>query len=317
MCTPNGYQVLYDVRRGDTLLAIVHDQYGLYGAQARQVVDQILKDNPEIASPDLIYPGQPVLLRFPAGVGNAAIPIDQDLENAKSAWCQAPKAEQEEMADTSYVYRALGLGLTGGGAALKGMEDLLSSNIRPIEEIAESYNSYRQGKMTKGQYDYARKKAITAFKDRIGPAEKLLFGRKSANQALRMKPGGGVNATKPFISQVDKISKVSKHAARGGVILTGVSLAASCSQIARTPEPVAKDRIAVEALAGTAVGAGTGIAIGFFLVSNPVGWGVAIAIGVGTAAAGYFAGKGASVIYDRHFSEVRVVEVLKIDRVCR
>lgn len=316
VCSANGYDYLYAVRRGDSLLAIIRDQYGLYGSGAKPVLDKLLRNNPDITNPNLIYPGQLLLLRFPWDAPDTSLPVLNDLVYTKQTWRQASRGEQESMADMTHVYRALGLTLTGTSTPLSATNALLQSNIKPLEEIAEAYGDYRAGKITKGQYDYARRKRITAFRNNIGSGERLLFGNKRANQVLRMRPGGGIRATQPMLAQVGRLSKISKYAARGGIILTGVSLAASCHQISHTPDSVERNKIAVEAIAGTAAGFLTGIAVSVFLVSNPVGWGVAVAIGVGSAATGYFAGQAAGTIYDQNFRHVPVVETLFIDRIC-
>jgi len=296
---------------------MIRDQYGLSGSRAKPILDKVLRNNPDIINPNLIYPGQLVLLRFPWDAPDTSSQTLNDLIYTKQTWRQASRREQESMADLAYVYRTLGLMLVGTSIPLSATNTLLGSNIKPLEEIAEAYNDYRTGKITKGQYDYARRKIIVAFRKNIGSGERLLFGSKRASQVLRMKPGGGPKATQPMLAQVNRLSKISKYASRGGIILTGVSLAATCHQISNTPDPVERSKIAVEAIAGTATGVLTGIAVGVFLVSNPVGWGVAVAIGVGSAATGYFAGQAAGTIYEQNFRHVPVVETLSIDRICR
>jgi len=318
ICTADGYEILYSVKRGDTLTKIVHDQYNLFGSQAEPVIRRIMENNPEITSADVIYAGQLIVLRFPWDAPEIGTSESKELWSTKESWNKLKQGEQEQMADLAYVYSLLGVSQSAAGGGLTAAEQLIKSNLDPIREIAQNYEKYRAGGMTKGQYDYARREAIKELQKRIGrPAESLLFRGKPANVALRMKPGGGVNATRPFMGQVNRLAKISSHASKGGLVLTGVGLGIACHQIAHTPDMVEKDKIAVETFAGTAAGIGSGVAIGLFLVSGPIGWGAAILIGVGSAAVGYYSGKFAGEVYDRKFSNVRIVEPLMIDRVCR
>ncbi len=317
-CTADGYEVLYAVKRGDSLSKIVREQYNLFGADAIGPIKRIMENNPEIVSPDLIYAGQLLLLRFPWDAPEIVTADSQDIRSTRLEWNRQDKTDQEQMADIGYVYGLLGATQQAGSASLSSASVLIKTNLDPVREIADNYNRYRAGSLTKGQYDYARREAIKNLQQRIGrPAEQLLFKGKPANVALRMKPGGGANATRPFMGQVERLAKISRHASKGGVLLSVAGVGLACHQIAHTANVVEKDRIAVETITGTAVGAGIGIAIGFFLVSTPIGWGAAIAIGVGSAAAGYFSGRFAGHVYAQDYGDVRIVEPLMIDRVCR
>jgi len=317
-CTANGYEILYAVRRGDTLTGIVQQQYNLFGSKTEPVLRRIMEINPEISSPDVIYAGQLIVLRFPWDAPEIRNSESSELWSTKETWNKQNRTEQEQMADLAYVYNLLSGAQSVASGGMTAAEHLIKSNIEPIKEIAENYNRYKAGELTKGQYDYARREAIQRLQKRFGrPAESLLFRGQKANVALRMKPGGGVNATRPFLGQVNHLSKISGLASKGGYVLAGVGLGIACHQIANTPDVIEKDKIAVETFAGTAAGIGTGVALGLFLVSGPLGWGAALLIGVGSAATGYYAGKFAGHVYDSKFSNVRIVEPLMIDRVCR
>jgi len=39
VCSQNGYDYLYAVRRGDSLLTMIRDQYGLSGSRAKPILD--------------------------------------------------------------------------------------------------------------------------------------------------------------------------------------------------------------------------------------------------------------------------------------
>ena len=57
--------------------------------------------------------------------------------------------------------------------------------------------------------------------------------------------------------------------------------------------------------------------IGLFLVSNPVGWGTAIVLAVGSAALSYGSGKLARYTYDTTGSQIDFVSGSGIGRICK
>ncbi len=69
-------------------------------------------------------------------------------------------------------------------------------------------------------------------------------------------------------------------------------------------------------IASTIAGGLVGYAVSLFLISNPIGWGTAIVLAVGSTAASYAAGKLARNAYDA-FGEVDFVAGTGVDRVCK
>ena len=117
---------------------------------------------------------------------------------------------------------------------------------------------------------------------------------------------------------MDKLSRTAKIASRGSIVLVGVGLAASCSQIANTKGRLEKNEIAVETVASTLSGGIGGFAAGVFLLSNPVGWGVILAVGAATAIGSIAVGKGAAYFYKTtDFRKNDWVDALGIDHICR
>jgi len=116
---------------------------------------------------------------------------------------------------------------------------------------------------------------------------------------------------------MDKLSRTAKIASRGSIVLVGVGLAASCSQIANTKGRLEKNEIAVETIASTAAGTIGGVVAGVFLLSNPVGWGIVLAVGAATAITSMGAGKVAATLYKTNASHIDLVNKLGIDKVCR
>jgi hypothetical protein len=134
---------------------------------------------------------------------------------------------------------------------------------------------------------------------------------------VRIARGGGVPATARIVENTQHLKKLAAVAKHGGIVLTGVGVAASCMQIADADTTKEKNEIFVETVASTAVGFGSSLLVGLFLVSNPVGWGTALVLATGTVALSYASGKGARVAYDQYGSRIDLVSGTGVDSVCR
>ena len=318
----NQYQFLYRVKLGESLYKIISDQYHSQGDQRESILKQILADNPEIKNPDLIKANQLILLKpFTPSINLppetfVKIPTLDEIASFKKYWENLPGQQQDAIEQISPIYNYLSLGSVAVGANLTAINSLMASNVGPLNGIPQAYTDYRNGKISKGQYDHLRKSRLNAFKQRIGPVNRLLYGSQTPNQVFRMKKGGGIAATKPVVQNIDRLSKIANVAAKGGAVLTVVGLAASCHQIANSNDRLQKNVTAVETITSTGVGVALGLAAGFFLVSNPVGWGVALVIGASTALTSYGAGKLVGLGYSEYASDIDVEDALYIDKVC-
>ena len=83
---------------------------------------------------------------------------------------------------------------------------------------------------------------------------------------------------------LNKLSKITNEASKGGVILAGVGLAASCYQVSEDETLAEKNEFAVKTIASTGVGTVAGSIATVRLVGTPVGWGIILAVGVTSAA---------------------------------
>jgi len=73
----------------------------------------------------------------------------------------------------------------------------------------------------------------------------------------------------------------------------------------------------VETTVSTFVGVASGIALTFFLVSNPVGWAIAIGLSVGAAVGSYGTGKAFAKIYSSTWlKEHDLVAMTNVDELC-
>jgi len=190
-------------------------------------------------------------------------------------------------------------------------------NDEIIREISAVYTDFKEDKITRGQYDYKRKTILEDLKRRIGSFDKLVFNGKTANQGLRIKRKLSIPATRDIDQYADKLTKLSKYAKGGGVILAGAGAVMACKAIGDTDDRQEKNEILVGTVTGTLVSGAAGFAVGIFLVSNPAGWAVALVLGVGTVTASYGAGKAAGKVYDLKFKEYDFVEMSGIDKLCQ
>ena len=88
-------------------------------------------------------------------------------------------------------------------------------------------------------------------------------------------------------------------------------------QIANAADAQEKNEIFVETITSTSAGIGLGFAVGVFLVSNPIGWGSAIVLAVGSTALSYGTGKFFRYGYNKSGMQVDFVTGAGVDRICQ
>ncbi len=96
----------------------------------------------------------------------------------------------------------------------------------------------------------------------------------------------------------------------------GVGLTSACLQIANTTDIKEKNEIFVETITSTTAGTIAGYTIGLFLISNPVAWGTAIVLAVGSAVLSFGLGKGARFGYGV-YGTTDFVAGTGVDRICK
>lgn len=181
----------------------------------------------------------------------------------------------------------------GNVSLIQGVADLYADyqknkltkgqNVGLVQQVADLYAKYQKNKLTKGQYDTQRKVLLNQFKQNIGPVERLLFGNQTTQQAIRIAKAGGVPATARIAQHAGRLKMLATVGKVGGVVLTGVGVTAACMQIAHTQDKTKKNEIVVETVVSTLVGSVGGVFVGLYLASNPVGWGTALILAVGSA----------------------------------
>ena len=302
---------------GDTLSGIVNTYYPGNTNRMKSQIEQILIDNPTIKNPDIIRPGQLIVLRT-ASSNMCLAPIEPNETNkVKHLWTLMNPETQKAIKETAPIYNGLTLGLAGGGTALFTLEKTLKSNMSFLNGIPDAYNEYKSGSITKYEFDKIRKLKLNQYTNNIGPMiDRTIYGENKLKNAFKLKPGRSLNATKSMTQHLNKLSKISTAASKGGVVLAGVGLASSCYQVAQADTLTEKNEIAVKAISSTITGSALGIVASVLLVGTPVGWGIILIVGTGTAIASYGAGELAGSIYKSQYSDKDIVNSLGISKVC-
>lgn len=337
----------YRIKTGDSLSMIIARIYGI-GPRSpgyNRQLDQILALNPHIENPGRIRAGSllrlkavpalqapaPIVVNGPVVVSNPTRPVEirYPAERVGTTHPHTPSAPPSVLNDIpaqdeadfwllSWLAAHANHLVIPGSIALGTQANLLSpANVRLIEDISDLYAQYRNGRLTKGQYDYQRKMRLDRLRKNIGPLERLLFGNRTPHQTIRIGRNGAVPATQNITRHAHRLKQLASYGKHGGYLLTGVGVDASCMQIADTDSRQEKNEIFVETVASTSVGIVAGWTVGLFLISNPVGWGTALVLAAGTAAVSYASGQFGKKVYTAYGTEVDLVSGLGVDAVCR
>lgn len=191
-----------------------------------------------------------------------------------------------------------------------------SGNRALVAEVADIYQQYKDGKLTRSQYDYQRAKKLKQLSSNLGGLQRFLFDGQTANEAISINRKKGIPATSKITTNIGKLSELSKLANHGGVLLTAVGGAVACNNIGNAETREEKNEIFVEFVGGSTVSAITGAALGVFFVTTPVGWAAALIIGSATAASGWIGGKAIKGLYNQYFQEYDLVNQVGVDKVC-
>ncbi len=316
---PTQAQDLYfhHVVPGDTLSGVIKAYYPGNTNRMKQYIEQVMLDNPEIKDPDRIKPGQLIVLRtVPSNMCLAPIePIE--TPKVKHLWSLMGPDTQKAIKETAPIYNGLTLGLAGGGTALFTLEKTLKSNMSFLNGIPDAFQQYKSGAINKYEFDKIRNLKLNQYTNNIGPIiNKAIYGENHLKNAFKLKPGRSLNPTKSMTQHLNKLSKISNAASKGGVVLAGVGLASSCYQISQAEAVTEKNEIAVKAIASTATGVAAGAIATVLLVGTPVGWGLILAVGIGSAITSWGVGEVSGYLYQSQFSDKDIVNSLGINKVC-
>ena len=286
----------YRIKSGDTFSGILHRMFGRTSSYA-EMAGHVLALNPQISNPDAIRAGDMLrLAELPASsqpkpaiktfMKTRVHPRPSQIKPPTFVTQAVHPHDAEEFWALAWLEHNANFLTIPGSMILGSSGNLLSpGNVGLINDVSDQYAKYKSGKITKAQYDYRRKKSLDQLKRNIGPIEKLLFGQNTTHESIRIARAGGVPATAHIAKHVDRLKILSNMSKAGGFVLVGVGLTSACMQIASTTDIKEKNIIFVETITNTTLGTFGGYIVGLFLVSNPIGWGAAIVLAVGTTAA--------------------------------
>ncbi len=313
--------IAYHVQPGDSLNHIINRYYGAISAQKRQtIIQQIQHDNPEVSNPDHIVPNQLLFIDIPPQYcANSseewATPklnlSKQQLKPLQQHWNNASSNERSVLSQVAPVM------LGTGTASLFAIKTSFQSNAPHLQTLVNLYEDYKANKLTKGQYDYRRRKAIQAFENRLGPLRNILGRQKSHRQILRISRKRGRPLTGNITQHIAHMNRISKLASSGGAILTVASVGLACREIANTDNTLEKNHILMESLGSVFGGTLYGIGATIVLMGTPVGWVAALVIGVGAVASSYAGGQAFKGAYDHFFKSKDIAEITGVSTLCR
>tara|TARA_R110001583_G_scaffold97103_7_gene241859 strand:+ start:1324 stop:1806 length:483 start_codon:yes stop_codon:yes gene_type:complete len=102
--------------------------------------------------------------------------------------------------------------LATASAMAGGADALLNSNKSLISKIAVSYEQYKQGAISKNQYDYIRKQTIDKLSENMKSTTRLFTGDKSVKEVLRISRTKGTVPTANIKYAASKIGDYGKAA---------------------------------------------------------------------------------------------------------
>ena len=309
--------IFHHVQSGDTLSGIIRQYHTDTTSKMSVLLQQVLADNPNITNADHIQMGQLVAIRtvVPQMCMGAIEP--SGVSEIKQLWNLMDTMSQDNIKQTSGIYNMLSLGMSGTGTALFTLEHTLKSNMGALNGIPDDYAKYKRKEITKYQFDKLRSQKLNSYAHRIGPGiEKLIYGDGEIKEAFKLTPGRAMDATKPMVQHLNTLKTIGHAAEKGGMLLMGLGLAASCFEIMETESLPEKNEIAVKSIVSTIVGMGGSYLVGVYLVATPMGWFTALGIGLIAAGVSMGAGEIANNYYSSNHMDIDIVNTLGISRVC-
>ena len=312
--------IVYHVRPGDSLSRIISNYYGSVSPQKQQaIIAQIQKDNPKVTNPHQIVPNQLLLIDIPPQY--CAVRFEErliqplnisknQLKPLQQQWNKAAPVTQERLATLTPLM------LTASQATMGTFKTVLASNTQHLQTIINSYEAKKAGKLSKGQYDYARQQAIKRFETNLGPVRYLLNRHQSQRQVLRISRKKGRSPTGNISQQIQRIGNLSKLAAGGGIVLAGLNLKMTCDAIEQAETQLEKNQIFAETLGGILTSGAFGAVVYLVFAATPIGWSVALVLAAGSVAYGSLGKRASRYAYDTWGRKVDLLSKTGVSNIC-
>ncbi|PXA98390.1 hypothetical protein DMC47_08865 [Nostoc sp. 3335mG] len=298
----------YVVERGDSLSRICEQRYGTKDPAFVKLVTAM---NSFIRDPNKIYPGQ--ILALPNST--APLALSTSDTGALSSLGQTLNGNDPK---TNAFLKLLDIS-SYGEPAMDGMLEIVSKSMSRAETdlkaIVKSYEDYKRGTGTRGQYDNTRRKTIIRQDRNLGIFRPLVHDSRPSNEILRINRTKGAVKTGAYDTAMKSARRLSTLAGAGNVVLNVLDIQEACVSISQTGNQREQEIILVET-AGKMLLSGIAVAATVALVATPAGWvGLATLTAVSTlaGAAGEVAGSyGARKLYDVYGDEIDMSKVTKI-----
>ena len=296
--------ILHKVQPGDTLSKVLFHYHGKQDLNRLQgLIAESMAANPFIKNPDLIYPGQ--LIQVPVPTSYQTPPLagfhvpTLKLNESSCLGLVCKNWNEATIEERALMPGLIELSLMSSSALAEASDKWLATNTALIGQIPVEYDRYKAGKITKGQYDYARKKVITQLEQNLKSATGLYTDGKSSREVLRISRSKGKAPAADIKAAASQLGKYGKAATKAGYVLGAVSLGVTCHDIAKETDPRKRSTLLVESVSSAAVGLGGGLIVSIALASTPVGWVAALVIGATLAGSAYLISKGVGHIYNK------------------
>ena len=315
--------ILYRVRAGDSLSRIIQRYHGSVTTQQRNaIISQIQADNPAVTNPNRIFVNQMLQISISTQHNSTSslpgatptLNINKQLiKPLQQVWQRATTQQKSLLSALSPVM------LGAGAAGLTMVKRTFIANAPLLTEMVQNYEAYKAGDLSKGQYDYRRKKLLAKLKSRLGPLTRALNAARTQSEVLRISRTKGRVPTQNITQQIGRMDRLAKYTSRGGVVLSVVGLGIACYDIANTNDIQKKNEILVESVGGLAGGAffGFGAGVAILMMATPVGWVAALVVGVSGVVGGYASGKVFKALYDTHGRKVDIASATGVTSLCR
>lgn len=338
----NDMGTVYMIQPGDTLSEIISAHYNadVGSLEYNIAMNSAISFNDNIEEEDYIRAGEAIRLMPIPDVHSAGYcPAPEDFYKEKEIITRH-KLEPMRYHHSGYVrdmaprdigpeqdiYRMLARieehkGLLALGLANTGTEAFAHltgpANVALAQQVGKLYEEYKLGNLTKGQYDGQRAKLLKQLSGNLGFLEKTVLGGKTAQQAFRISRFKSVPVTHNISAYASHLNTLSRLGSQGGgIILAGINGKIACDDISKTESREEKNEIFLDYAVSTTVGTVASYAFGVFLLTNPVGWTVALTVGAATAFGAIAAGKTAAYAYDKSGNKIDFVSGLGIDKIC-
>ncbi|MEP3783692.1 hypothetical protein [Ascidiaceihabitans sp.] len=288
----------YKIQPGDQLDRILIEHYGRTAVYTdyQSLIGRLRPLNPQIKNLDVIYSGDVIMLPDLQSVSDESL-----AKNAGVMSSSKQIATRIQVVDSSSAAFISGLNvqkfLSKSGEGFVGMVEKATKDAVPdAKRIVLDYYRKDAGTISTNQYNYSRAKSVRAIDGKLGPLHQLINPGMKPREVLRIKPHDAIR-TNQVLTEVDQLSRISKHARLGGRIIkaagwvdAGARVHFADSNQERTVIVMDEAGATAGAIAG---GAAASLVLTTLLVSNPAGW-VVLTVALAGAVAGSYAGEAAS-----------------------